>query len=61
MTKILIEYGKRKKLMALLNTTFPTVRKALNGAEDTELCRKIRRAALENGGVEMNFKPIKSI
>lgn len=52
--KILVVHGARRKLMTLFNTTYPTVRGALNGNTSSELARKIRKAALTRfNGVEM--------
>lgn len=51
MNKILIAHGNKKKLYAL--ACHVTVRRALNGEIDTELAKRIRKAALENGGCEV--------
>lgn len=52
MAKILVAVGEKKQLMKIFNRSHVTVRRALNGEIDTELARKIRKAAIERGGVE---------
>ena len=52
-TTILIKHSQRKKLMEIFECTYPTIRTALRGNATTKLHFKIRKAALENGGVEM--------
>jgi hypothetical protein len=51
MKKIIVENGDRLKLMKIFNTTYPTVRSALNFQTNSELACKIRKAALNRGGV----------
>ena len=48
--KILVNNGDRKKLCEMCNTTYPTVRVALDGKEKTPLDIKIRETALQMGG-----------
>ncbi len=48
--KILVNNGDRKKLCEMCNTTYPTVRVALDGKEKTPLDIKIRETALMMGG-----------
>lgn len=48
---IIVEYGLRKEIMRMLNTTYPTVQKALNYQVNTEFAEKIRHYALTHGGV----------
>jgi len=50
--KILVAIGEKKALGILLNASYPTVRTALNGKSDTLLLIKIRKAAIERGGME---------
>lgn len=57
LTKILVDYYEKKELMQLLNVTYPTIRKALNGKCGSEISIRIRNAALERGGVE--YIPLK--
>ncbi len=52
-TKILTEHGLRKKIMLMLGASQPTIRLALDGDDNSEQKRKIRRFALQNGGVEI--------
>lgn len=50
MNTIIVDHGVRNKLMKLFNTSYPTVRKALDGKSKSLLSLRIRKAALENGG-----------
>ncbi len=50
--EIFVKHGEKKRLMKLLNTTYPTVATALSDKYHTKLHEKIRKAALNNGGVE---------
>ena len=52
MEKILVEYGKIKKIASDCGVSVPTVRYALRGAIDTDLSRMIRNRAVKFfGGV----------
>jgi len=51
--KILVANGEKKALKDLFNCSYPTVRVALKGKESTTLGYKIRKAAIERGGVEI--------
>ncbi len=48
---IIVEHGLRKEIMEKLNTTYPTVHKALNYKVNTLLAQRIRHYALTHGGV----------
>lgn len=52
MNKILVEPNEKVYLKRLFGVSYPTIRKALNGISDSSLSLKIRKAALERGGVE---------
>ena len=54
MAKVLVEHGEIVKLAQLLGVARKTVREALSGQTNTPLARKIRKLALDRGGV---FKP----
>ncbi len=54
--RILVANGEKKKLVDLLETSYPTVRKALAGNLETHIAVKIRTVALERGGVEVEPK-----
>ena len=56
MKRIIVDFGVKRKIMQLLDCTYPTVRTALAGKSDTKLAQKIRKAALENGGMELITK-----
>ncbi|MBQ8958731.1 MAG: hypothetical protein IJ057_09595 [Bacteroidales bacterium] len=45
---IKINHGGRKQIMKALDTTYPTIRAALNYECDTDICRKIRTYALRS-------------
>lgn len=51
MKKILVEFGVRKELMTMFNTTYPTLRLILKYQSKHPLADKIRNAALNKGGV----------
>lgn len=56
-TIIRVDQSVRKEIIKILGTSYPSVRRALNGTHDSELARKIRKIALEKGGIEL--KPVK--
>lgn len=51
-TIIKVPHAVRKEIILILGTSYPSIRRALNGTHDGELHRKIRKIALEKGGVE---------
>jgi hypothetical protein len=55
--RIVLEKGEGKRLAELFNCTPQTVCYALTFKHDSEFARKIRKAALANGGVEIGSKP----
>lgn len=56
-TVINVPHSKRKKIMLVLNTTYPTVKKALDGYTGSELAIKIRHIAItQMGGIEYEIK-----
>ena len=52
MGKILTAPGEKKVLMKIFRKSHVTVRRALNGETDTPLAKRIRKAAIERGGME---------
>ena len=54
MARVLVEHGEIVKLAQLLGVARKTVREALSGQTNTDLAKKIRKVALDRGGV---FKP----
>lgn len=56
MRQILVEMGERKVLVKMFNTSYYTVRFALKGESQTAIAYKIRKAALERGGIEVEPK-----
>ncbi|MDR2918876.1 MAG: hypothetical protein LBV72_05875 [Tannerella sp.] len=53
MNEIIVPHGVKDKLIKQFNTSYPTVRAALRGKSKSLLCLRIRKAALDNGGVEV--------
>jgi len=53
MNKIIVPQGAKGKLQNIFNTSHVTVRRALNGEGKSLLRDKIRKAALELGGIEV--------
>jgi hypothetical protein len=53
MGKILTDRGDKKALIKIFGCSHVTVREALRGNIQTELAKKIRKAAIERGGVEI--------
>ncbi len=50
---ILVDYGLRKEIMHHLDTTYPTIKRALEFKTNTSLAQQIRFYALKRGGVLM--------
>ncbi len=55
MNKILVENGDKKELRRIFGVSYPTIRKALNGNSKSLLSVKIRKAAIERGGMEVEL------
>ena len=53
-SKILVAYGESKYLKDLFKVSYVTVGRALNGSGGTDLQRRIRKAAIERGGLLIN-------
>lgn len=51
MAKILVENGERTYLGKLFGVSQPTIRRALDGKTNTDLAKKIRKVAIDRGGV----------
>jgi hypothetical protein len=56
--RILTKHGERKELASLFQVSQPTIRAALNGESITELALKIRKAAIERGGIEVEIPKV---
>lgn len=52
MGEILTRFGEKGKLAKIFKTSHVTVREALRGNTHSELAEKIRKAAIERGGIE---------
>ena len=50
MDVIIVDHGERQKLMKILNVSYPTIKKALNGEILNERAQKIREMAIKRGG-----------
>ncbi len=61
MGKILVAVGEKKELMKIFNVSYVSVRRALNGENSTKLTSKIRKAAIERGGVEQPVAKLQTI
>lgn len=53
MNRIIVSHGEKKRLAELFNHGMPYIRKALVGEMDTLEALRIRKAALERGGIEV--------
>lgn len=51
MARVLVEHGEVVKLAKFLGIARKTVREALSGQTNTPLARKIRKLAIDRGGV----------
>lgn len=56
---ILVDLGEKKALEKLFKVSHPTVRRALNGEIESPTALRIRKAAIERGGVEKIVDPAK--
>lgn len=54
MNEILTKHGERRYLAKLFGVSMVTVRNALRGTTKSNLTEKIRAAAIERGGMEIN-------
>lgn len=52
MGKILTKHGEREQLAKLFRVSRPTVNSALRGATKSALAKKIRKVAIDRGGME---------
>lgn len=52
MTRILVAYGESKAIATLMKVSLPTVRQSLRGTLRSDLAMRIRKLALERGGME---------
>jgi hypothetical protein len=53
MGEILVKQGEKKELAKLFRKSHVTIRRALRGSTETLLAKKIRKAAIERGGMEV--------
>lgn len=56
MAKVLVEHGEVAKLARLFGIARKTVSEALRGQTNTDLAKKIRKVAIDRGGVVKNNK-----
>lgn len=59
MAKVLVEHGEVAKLARLFGIARKTVSEALNGQTNTDLARKIRKMAIDRGGVAQTIQTYK--
>lgn len=53
-TVIITKYGEINEIARIFKKSLPTVRKALRGDESVKGYTKIRKCAIERGGIEMS-------
>jgi hypothetical protein len=58
LNRIIVIHGEKQKLAKLFGHGMPFIRKALAGDRDTLEALKVRKVAIERGGIEVS--PIKS-
>lgn len=61
MKKVLVDYGERNELAKLFNVTTVCVRNALKFSSNSDLAKRIRMAAIERGGSEVEVQPKQKI
>ncbi len=54
MGEILMKHGERREIAKMFNVSEVTVRNALKGRTQSELSRKIRKIAIQRGGIEVD-------
>ncbi len=54
MGEILMKHGERREIAKMLNVSDVTVRNALKGRTQSELSERIRRLAVQRGGIEVD-------
>ena len=50
MDVIIVTHGERQKLMQILNVSYPTIKRALNGETFNKRAQLIREIAIKRGG-----------
>ncbi len=61
MAKVLVERGEGRRIAQLLGVVPKTVYEALSGQTNTALAKKIRKLAIDRGGVVKNNPKYKAI
>jgi hypothetical protein len=54
MREILTKHGERREIAKLFNVSRVTVRNALKGCTQSELSERIRKIAVQRGGIEVD-------
>lgn len=54
MGEILMKHGERREIAKILNVSEVTVRNALKGRTQSELSERIRKLAIQRGGIEVD-------
>ena len=53
LNRIIVAHGERKQLAELFGHGMPFIRKALAGDRETPEALRVRKAAIERGGIEV--------
>jgi len=61
MSEVLVRHGERKELSVLFVVTPRCVSNALKFDSNSDLAKRIRKAAIERGGSEVDVKPKQKI
>lgn len=59
MSEILTKHGERSELAKIFKVSLVTVRSALRGETQSELAKRIRKAAIARGAMEVDTSVIK--
>lgn len=55
MAEIIIKHGEMQQLANLFKVSRRTIYNALKTSRNSDLCKKIRKVALERGGIEIKI------
>ena len=61
MGKLLVEYGEYTAIAKIFDVSHRCVRNACKGRSTSDLAKRIRMAAIERGGVEVEDQPKQKI
>jgi len=60
MSTIITKHKEKTQLARLFGVSLVTIRKALNGVTQSDLAKRIRKAAIERGGAEQKDTNLKN-